>query len=218
MKGNDMTKTGGRLAIGLMAAVGLGGAAWAQDTDNKEPTATTAKAGAAAGDAHQEKLIHDISRAAATVEQHKWLQPLVGKWNTKARQWLGTPKPETATGHAEVKAILGGRFVEEHYDSVIFGKPYQGQGVTGYDTRTKKFVSSWVDTWGTWITVEEGTADATGKTLTLTAQDYDSATGKTRPVKFIYSIDTNDHHVMRMYEQIQGKETLTMEVDYKKAK
>jgi hypothetical protein len=37
-------------------------------------------------------------------------------------------------------------------------------------------------------------------------------------VKFVYTIESNDHHVMRMYEQIQGKETLTMEVDYKKAK
>ena len=33
-----------------------------------------------------------------------------------------------------------------------------------------------------------------------------------------YTIDGNDHHVMRVYETIQGKETLTMEVDYKKTK
>ena len=79
-------------------------------------------------------------------------------------------------------------------------------------------MSTWIDTWGTWITVEEGAADATGKVLTLTAQDYDSATGKTRPIKFVYNIDSNDHHVMRVYETIEGKETLTMEVDYKKTK
>ncbi len=205
-----------RLAI-VMFVASLGGAARAQEAE-KPPTETTAKAGASVGDAHKEKLLHDISNAAAPDEHHKLLQPLLGKWNTQARQWLGTPKPETATGHAEVKSILGGRFVEEHYDSVIFGKPYQGKGVTGYDTRTKKFVSSWIDTWGTWITVEEGSMDAGGKTLTLTAQDYDNPAGKTRPVKFVYTIESNDHHVMRMYEQIQGKETLTMEVDYKKTK
>ena len=204
------------LAIVVLVA-GLGGGA-AQAQDDKPATETTAKAGASVGDAHKEKLLHDISRAAAPDEHHKLLLPLVGKWNTEARQWLGTPKPETATGHAQIKSILGGRFVEEHYDSVIFGKPYQGLGITGFDTRTKKFVSSWVDTWGTWITVEEGSADASGKVLTLTAQDYDAATGKTRPVKFVYTIESNDHHVMRMYELIQGKETLTMEVDYKKAK
>ena len=175
-------------------------------------------AGAAQAQEKKEKLLHSIANAAAPDEHHKLLDPLVGKWNTQAKQWLGGPKPETTTGHSEVKWILGGRFVEEKYDSVIFGKPFQGQGVMGFDTRTKKFVSTWIDTWGTWITVEEGSADSTGKVLTLTAQDYDTATGKTRPIKFVYNIDGNDHHVMRLYETIQGKETLTMEVDYKKTK
>ena len=129
-----------RLPIAMLTAAILAGTARAQD--DKPATETTAKAGASVGDAHKEKLLHDISRAASPDDHHKLLQPLLGKWNTQARQWLGTPKPETATGHAEVKSILGGRFVEEHYDSIIFGKPYQGQGVTGYDTRTKKFVST----------------------------------------------------------------------------
>jgi hypothetical protein len=205
-----------RFAIVFSTAMLLGGAAGAQE--KKELPGSTAKAGASVGDQHKERLLHSIARSAKPDEHHKLLEPLVGKWNTQAKQWLGDPKPETSTGHSEIKWILGGRFVEEHYDSVIFGKPYQGQGVTGYDTRTKKYVSTWVDTWGTWITVEEGQADATGKVLTLTAQDYDVATGKTRPIKFVYTIDGNDHHVMRVYETIEGKEMLQMEVDYKKTK
>lgn len=203
------------LALGALFALG-GGTARAQS--NNQISGTTAKAGASVGDAHKEKILHDVSRGAKPDEHHKLLEALTGKWTTRARQWLGTPKPETATGHAEVKSILGGRFVEEHYDSIIFGKPYQSQLVMGYDTRAKKYVAAWIDTWGTWITLEEGQADAAGKTLTLTAQDLDVASGKTRPIKFVYDIDSNDHHVMRMYEMIEGKETLTMEVEYKKAK
>jgi hypothetical protein len=205
-----------RLAMILFTAALVAGAARAQE--KKEVGGTNVKAGTAVGDAHKERLLHSIARSAAPDQHHKLLEPLVGKWDTQAKQWLGDPKPETSTGHSQVKWILGGRFVEEHYDSVIFGKPYQGQGVTGYDTRTKKYVSTWVDTWGTWITVEEGQADATGKVLTLTAQDYDVATGKTRPIKFVYNIDGNDHHTMRVYETIEGKEMLQMEVDYKKTK
>lgn len=205
-----------RSATLIATAALLCAAARAQE--KKELPGSSAKAGASVGNMHKEKLLHSIARSAAPDEHHKLLAPLVGKWSTEAKQWLGDPKPETSTGHAEIKWILGGRFVEEHYDSVIFGKPYQGQGVTGFDTREKKFVSSWVDTWGTWITLEEGGVDATGKILTMTAQDYDAAGGKTRPIKFVYNIDGNDHHVMRMYETIEGKETLTMEVDYKKTK
>jgi hypothetical protein len=205
-----------RLALVVSTVTLFAGAARAQE--KKELPGSTAKAGTAAGDMHKDQILHNVSRSAAPDAHHKLLEPLVGKWNTQSKQWLGDPKPETSTGHAEIKSILGGRFVEEHYDGVIFGKPYQSQGVMGFDTRTKKFVSSWIDTWGTWITVEQGDADATGKVLTLTAQDYDAATGKTRPVKFIYTIDSNDHHVMRVYETIEGKETLTREVEYKKTK
>lgn len=205
-----------RFVIVLAAAALVPSGARAQE--KKEIGGTSVKAGAAMGDAHKERLWHSIANAASPGPEHKLLQPLVGKWNTEAKQWLGDPRPETTTGHSVIKSILGGRFVEEHYDSVIFGKPYQAQSVIGYDTRAKKFVSTWIDTWGTWITVEEGSADSTGKVITMTAQDYDVATGKTRPIKFVYNIDGNDHHVMRVYETIQGKETLTMEVDYKKTK
>ena len=205
-----------RLPIVVVAAALVAGGARAQE--NKPLSGTSVKAGTSVGDGHKERLLHDIERAAQPDEHHALLAPLVGKWNTQAKQWLGGPKPETTTGHAVVQSILGGRFVEQHYDSVIFGKPYQGQGVIGFDTRTGKFVSTWIDTWGTWITVEEGSADTTGRVLTLTAHDYDAATGKTRPSKIVYTIDGNDHHVMRMYETIEGKETLTVEVDYKKAK
>ena len=142
-----------RFAIPLAAATLVCGGARAQE--NKQISGTSVKAGASIGDAHQEHLLHSIERSASPDEHHKLLEPLVGKWSTQAKQWLGDPKPETTTGHAEVKSTFGGRFVEEHYDSVIFGKPFQRQTVMGFDTRTKKFVATSIDTWGTWITVEE---------------------------------------------------------------
>lgn len=191
------------LLVSLLLA--LGGAAVAA------PTTATGMT-----ELQKDKLQKEIARYATPDEHHKALQPLVGSWNTRAKLWLGGPKPEQVTGHAEVKSILGGRFVEEHYDTVILGKPFAGQGVLGYDTRAKKYVATWIDTWGTWITVEAGGADATLKKLTLTAEDYDVATGKTRPLKFVYDLDGNDHHVMRVYETIEGKETLTMEIDYRR--
>jgi len=186
--------------------------------EKKDMPGTAVKEGAAPSDMKKEKMLKDIARYAKPGEPHKLLEPLLGKWTTTAKLWFGGPKPEQSTGRAEIKSIMGGRFVEEHYDSVVWGKPYASTGVIGFDTRVKKYQSSWIDTWGTWITIAEGTMDQTGKVLTLTAQDVDSDTGKTRPIKLIYTIDGNDHHVMRVYEQIQGKETLTMEVDYKKTK
>jgi hypothetical protein len=193
-------------------------AATAAGDEKKDMPGTTAKEGASVSDTKKEKVLKDIARKAEPVAEHKRLDPLVGKWTTTSKLWWGGKKPEQATGHAEANWILGGRFVEEHYDSVMWGKPYAGTGVIGFDTRSKKYVSTWIDTWGTWITEETGSMDKDGKVLTLTADDYDETGAKTRPIKFVYTIDGNDHHIMRVYEVIQGKETLTMEVDYRKAK
>jgi hypothetical protein len=202
------------IALGLLVVA----TSAARADEKKDMPGTAAKEGASPSDTRKDKLLKDIARKAAPGPEHKLLDPLVGKWTTTAKMWWGGKKPEQATGHAEAKWILGGRFVEEHYDTIMWGKPYAGNGILGFDTRTKKYVSTWIDTWGTWITEEEGTMDQTGKVLTLTAQDYDETGAKTRPIKFIYTIDGNDHHIMRVYEVVEGKETLTMEVDYQKAK
>lgn len=179
---------------------------------------TSATEGATVSDPHKARLLEEIAKTATPGPQHRMLKVLEGKWITNAKLWFGAPKPEQASGHDEAHAILGDRFIEDHYDSVVWGKPYAGQGLLGFDERAQKFVLAWVDTWGTWVTVAEGTADASGKTITLTTRDYDDATAKTRPVKFVITIDSNDHHVRRTYEKVQGKETLTMEIEYKRKK
>lgn len=176
------------------------------------------KAGATVTEPHKEKMLKEIAQYATPDQHHKALDALVGKFNTLSKLWFGEPKPEQATGHAQVGWVLGGRFVEEHYDTVIWGKPFAAQGVLGYDERESKYVIAWLDSWGTWVTVAEGDADTTGHTMTMTTRDYDNPAGKTRPVKFVISIDGNDHHVRRVYEKLKGVETMTMEIEYKRTK
>jgi Protein of unknown function (DUF1579) len=215
------------LASFLLAA----GAAYGQTpaaTQSSKPEDAPAKANApAAGgqqpgstvsDPHKENLLNEIAKTATPDAHHKGLEPLIGKWNTSAKMWLGGPKPETASGHALVESILGGRFVEEHYDTVIWGKPFAAQGQLGYDERAQQYTIGWIDSWGSWITVAQGQGDVTGHVLTLTSKDYDNPAGKTRPVKFIISIDSHDHHTRKVFEKVEGKETLTMEIEYRRTK
>ena len=194
----------------------LGGAAAAQSAANLQ--GTTAKEGSTVSDPKKAEMLKDIAKNATPDAHHQVLQALVGKFNTTSKMWLGGPKPEQATGHAEEKSVLGGRFIEEHYDSVVWGKPFNAQGLFGYDELSQKYVVAWVDTWGTWVTVAEGNADSSGKLVTLTTRDYDNPSGKTRPVKFVVDIEGNDHHIRRVYEKVEGKETMTMEIDYKRTK
>lgn len=195
-----------RLVCIFATVVALAAPSWAQ------------KQGASVSEPHKQKLLDEIAKTATPDAHHKALEPLVGNFETTAKLWYGGPKPEQATGHAQSQWILGGRFVEEHYDSVVWGKPFAAQGVLGFDEREQKYVIAWVDSWGTWVTVAEGDADATQHTFTLTTRDYDNPAGKTRPVKFVLSVDGNDHHVRRVYEKVKGVETLTMEIEYKRKK
>ena len=43
-------------------------------------------------------------------------------------------------------------------------------------------------------------------------------TGKTRPTKFVITIDSDEHHWKRIYERVAGKETMTMEIEYRRTK
>lgn len=209
------------LAVTLLAT----SRAWAQGkvpaASENGPTSTeTQKAehSATVTDPHKAQLVKEVQKLATPGPQHKALQPLIGKWNTTAKLWLGEKFPERSTGHAEVKSILSERFVEEKYDSTIWGQPFAAQGELGYDLRAQKYTIGWMDSWGTWITVAQGTADVTGHVFTLTTQDYDNPAGKTRPTKFMIVIDSNDHHTRKVFEKVNGKETLTMEIEYTRAK
>lgn len=174
--------------------------------------------GATVSDPHKENLLKEIDKYATPDAHHKALEPLIGKWDTRAKLWMGEAHAETASGHAVVQSILSGRFVEEHYDSVVWGKPFAAQGLIGFDEHAQQYTIGWVDSWSTWITVAQGTADVTSHVITMSSKDYDTPAPKTRPVKFVFTIESNDKHTRRVYEKVNGKETLTMEIEYRRKK
>ncbi|WP_368730345.1 DUF1579 family protein, partial [Nitrosococcus oceani] len=52
----------------------------------------------------------------------------------------------------------------------MHGKPYSGIWTVAYDNLLKQYVSTWIDTMSTQIFIMNGTANADGKTITLTGQ------------------------------------------------
>jgi hypothetical protein len=222
-----------RLAPSLPLALALAGAApfavaraQSQPEPSNQPASATSSSpaagssgdGATVTDPHKKALLKEIQQYATPDQHHQVLKALVGKWTTIAKHWSDGPKPERVTGHDQAEAILDGRFIEDHYDSIVWGKRYTGQGTLGYDLREQQYVLAWVDNWGTWITVAKGSGDATNHIITLSTRDYDNPAGKTRPVKYIITIDDNDRHSRKVYEKIDGKETLTMEIEYRRTK
>lgn len=146
---------------------------------------------------------------------HKLLASLAGSWNTRNKWWMEPGKPpDESTGTCVRKMLLGGRYLQEEFNSEMMGSPFTGIGVTGYDNHTKKYVSTWMDTMSTGIYFFEGTASADGKTITLESRYNDPVKG---PMKWrsVLRIVDNNTQVSEMYgTDKSGKEEKMGETTY----
>ncbi len=81
---------------------------------------------------------------------HKRLEPMVGTWRTKTTLTMDPSAPsEVSKGRSEHRWVLGGRYVEQRYTGSMMGMPFEGLGFTGYDNNQRKYVGTWMDSFGT---------------------------------------------------------------------
>lgn len=193
--------------------VTAGGVAGAQEA--KE----TRKAAAAGKDGDPQAMMAAYEKAGEPTEQHKLLQRSVGKWNITIKSWMDPKQPPMESkGTAEGKALLGGRYVQTDVTSDMMGKPFSGVAVNGYDKAKKKFVGTWIDSMSTGIMRSEGTADASGNTMTVQTVSTDPITGKDSKMRVVGTWEGTDKLVEEFFEKKKGKETKMMEITYTRAK
>jgi hypothetical protein len=188
--------------VGMLAVAGLAGA-----QEGEKPKLTP----------EQQAEMDAWMKAGTPGAMHKALDPTIGSWTVKATSWQtpGWP-PQTGSGTAEDSWVLGGRFVREDFDGEFGGMKFQGLGYTGYDNLKKKYVGTWMDTMGTMVMVMTGTADPSGKVITLTSTMPDVMTGKSMKMRNVTRIVDANTHVMEMYgpDRSSGKEFKMMEIVY----
>jgi hypothetical protein len=146
--------------------------------------------------------------------QHEALKALAGSWKANMTCWMDpNAEPMKSTGTAERKMVLGGRYLHEEFVGTFMDKPFAGFGVSGYDNLSKKFVSSWIDSWSTGMMTSSGTADASFKTFTYKSDQPDPMSGM--HMKHVLRIVNNDKHIFEMFMiDKDGKETKSMEIEY----
>ncbi|MFZ1556339.1 MAG: DUF1579 family protein, partial [Nitrospira sp.] len=67
-------------------------------------------------------------------EPHKAFAGLAGTWTTTTKEWMEPGKPPTeASGTADMKMLLGGRFLYQEFNSQMMGQPFSGIGIDAYD-------------------------------------------------------------------------------------
>jgi len=92
---------------------------------------------------------------------HAGLAATAGEYTVLIKSWSapGAP-PSESTGTASRKLMLGGRVVSEDLQSSMYGQPYTGFGLTGFDNVTGKYWTTWNDSMTTGLTTGTGTCDA----------------------------------------------------------
>lgn len=153
---------------------------------------------------------------------HKYLEFFAGEWDAVGKLWMKPgDAPVDSKQEMKAKMLMGGRYLKYSIKGNYMGMPFDGMSITGYDNFEKKFISIWIDNWGTGIYMTEGTLDAAGKIRTETGVWNDILSGGTNNVKMVYKTVDNDTVFYEMYMSggIYGeKEFKSMEITYTRKK
>jgi len=160
-------------------------------------------------------MVEVYKRLATPGEPHKLFASLAGSWTTQTKEWMEPGKPPAeASGSADMKMVLDGRFLQQEFNSTMMGQPYSGIGITAYDNLRKKYVSTWIDSMGTGIFLMEGTASTDGKTITLKGQHAEPGGGHMTHRAVWKIVDSNTQTFDMYGTHDHGKEMKMMEITY----
>lgn len=148
-------------------------------------------------------------------EQHKQLEPFVGRWEQTVKFWMEPgAEPGQSYGSAEYKWIMGGRFLQGTYEGQMEGNRFEGMDVIGYDNFRNEYISFWIDNHTTSFMVARGSYDPNAKTITMRGKHDDTMHGKKdKPFRTVTTIEGNDKLVYEMFTLgPDGKEFKVLQV------
>lgn len=154
-------------------------------------------------------------------DAHKAMAKGEGNWDGETTMWMapGAP-PMTSKSSSTAKMAMGGRYEVSSFSGNFMGQPFEGMSIMGYDNSKKAYISTWIDNMGTGIMHMEGTADASGKVITMTGKMTDPSNGRECDMKEILTFVDDDHHTMEMYgpDPATGKQYKNMEIKFTRKK
>jgi hypothetical protein len=129
--------------------------------------------------ADQQKAVEAYLKMGAVGPNHEFLKTYAGEWAMTTKAWMtpGQP-PSLSRSTITAELIHGGRFLLMRYKGTMFGQPFEGLQIIGYDNLHQKYVTFWIDNTSTLYYLTSGTRDASGKVLNETGLWPDPVTGK----------------------------------------
>jgi hypothetical protein len=131
-------------------------------------------------------------------KEHQWLQQLVGEWTSESQAIMGPDKPpETFRGSESVRSLGGLWLLCEGRGEMPGGGMATMLMTLGYDSRTKRYVGTWIGSMMTHLWLYDGSLDAAERVLTLHSEGPSFAQeGKLAKYKDVIEIKSPDHRVL----------------------
>jgi len=148
---------------------------------------------------------------------HEMMAASVGEWKTKNTFWMDPEgEPNESEGTMSVEMIMGGRYMKSTHNGMVMGMPFTGMMLQAYDNATKEFIAIWIDNLGTGMSVSKGTYDEGTRILNSTGTMIDPVSGKELHYRQTVQLIDDNHQVVEMFIQEDGKEFKNMIIELTK--
>jgi len=156
-------------------------------------------------------------QSLATAE-HKLLEKYVGAWDAEVTMQLASGQPAVKSPAKSTARLIGGIWLLTDFDSSMMGAPFSGHEVLGYDTKSKHYCVTWVDSMSTGFSTGELDFDAKSATLggNLNGRDPADAPMTWRQADVWKDDDTREWTMYR--KGADGKEQVELQITYKRHK
>ena len=165
----------------------------------------------------QKAMMDKMMKAGTPGAQHAMLTKMAGAWACTVKYQMDPSQPwQESQSTATVTALMDGRYIQEVDAGQMNGMPFSGMGLYGFDNVSGKYVSTWIDNFGTGIMTAVGTADASGKVIHWLGTMNDPMTGKPAKERMVTTVIDDDHRTFEMFGVPPGgkKEMKMMTIDY----
>ncbi len=151
-------------------------------------------------------------------EEHQRMAAEAGEWTAAGKMWMYPgADPVENTGEATISMLFGGRYQRMDFRGDFMGSPFEGIGTVAFDNASREYISTWIDSMSTGLSVMRGKAlDKNRLELRGTMVD---PMGGTTPVREMF-VRTNDTMVMEMFcsGEKYGGEFKMMELTFTRKK
>ncbi len=152
--------------------------------------------------------------------EHGRLAKDVGTWDATIKNWMRGPdsEPTESKGVEVVKLIPGGLWAQTEFDGKFGDQEFHGCGQTGYDTKKRKYVGTWVDSMTTELMVMEGDYDDATHTLTMNSKGT-GPSGAAYDARMTSKYEGDDTRVFTMSmksDETKGQYVKFFEITYKR--